>query len=152
MNGKQRAVAALGIIAFAGGILLSALILRRLVLYHIGNFWAVADVAIDFAISAYLIWLTVRAFRWTVGRPFDMNNRVKWGRVVLGVMMVDAEIKSLVFPNAVGLLQPSNETQAETMKFTTIILTIIGVWLLISGFMARFRHLREEPKAAQNQL
>ena len=148
MRAKRIAVGMLGVLALAGGILLSAFLFRRLVLYHIGNFWAIADVAIDFVISAYLIWLAVRALRWTAGRPFDMSNKVKWGRVVLGVTFVYAEIKNYVFPNTSRLLQPSNETQAESMKFMAIVLTIVGMWLIISGIIARFRHPPEESEAA----
>ncbi len=149
MNAKQRAVGALGILALAGGVLLCALFLRRLFLWHIGNFWAVADLVIFVAVSAYMISLAIRAFRWSTGRPSEIGPKIKWGRVVLGATLIYIQIKNYVFPDAPNLLQPSNETQAITMKVTSIVIVLVGVWLFVSGLIAKFKRLPKQLDAAQ---
>ncbi len=139
MNGEQRAVAVLGVLALAGGCLTGFLFFRRLLLCSFDNAWSIGDAVMTLPVSAYLIWASIRAFRWSTGRVPDRSNEIKWGRIVLGATMVYGNVRAYAIPNAHGMLQPSNESEALGMHTGAIIFVIIGAWLLVTGVIAAFK-------------
>jgi hypothetical protein len=122
------------------GAFLSFVIFRRLFLFHLEGHWVIADLIVIGFVSAYFIFLAIRVLRWSMGRPSDEGTKIKWGRVVLGLVFTYGQIKVYAFPDAPTLLQPSNETQALTMKVMGPVMVLIGLWLFVSGFAARFNH------------
>jgi len=58
--------------------------------------------------------------------------KVKWGRVLLGSLLIFVEVKNHFYP-ATNLLRPSNETEAAAMNATAIVLALVGAWLSLQA-------------------
>jgi uncharacterized membrane protein HdeD (DUF308 family) len=114
------------------------MVLRGLILRHVPDAWGAMDLIFAFAFSAYLISVGIRAMRWARGQGTTGSMKVKWGRVLLGSLLIFIEAKNHFHP-ATNLLQPSNETQAAAMTATAIVLALLGAWLVVSGVIARFK-------------
>jgi len=127
-----------GVAVLVGGSLFGALVLRGLSLRHVTDAWDAMDLIFAFAFSAYLLSVGIRAMRWARGRETAGGMKVKWGRILLGSLLVFIEAKNHFHP-ATNLLQPSNETQAVAMNATAIVLVFLGAWLVVSGVIARFK-------------
>jgi uncharacterized membrane protein HdeD (DUF308 family) len=96
------------------------------------------DFIFAFAFAAYLLSVGIRAMRWARGQRTAGSVKVKWGRVFVGSLLIFIEAKNHFHP-ATNLLRPSNEREAAAMNATAIVLAFLGVWLVVSGAIARFK-------------
>ena len=138
MDAKHRIVQLLGITGLVSGSLFGLLVLRVLILRHVADAWGAMDLIFASAFSIYLLSVGIRAMRWARGQRAAGSMKVKWGRVLLGSLLIFNEAKNHFHP-ATNLLQPSNETQAAAMNATAIVLGLLGAWLVASGVIARFK-------------
>ena len=138
MGAKHRIVQLLGIAALLSGCLLGLLAFRRLLLWRTADSWAAIELIFVCGFVGYLISLGIRAIRWAKGQGTDRNEKVKWGRVYLGALLIFVQIENH-FHAAPNLLKPANETQAVAMNATAIGLAFLGAWLVVSGIMSRFK-------------
>jgi hypothetical protein len=144
VDAKHRIVQLLGIAGLVSGSLFGLLVLRGLILRHVADAWGAMDLIFAFAFSAYLLSVGIRAMRWARGQGTVGSMKVKWGRVLLGSLLILIEAKNHFHP-ATNLLRPSNETEAAAMKATAIIFAFLGAWLVVSGVTARFKgRVRDE--------
>lgn len=139
MDAKHRIVRFLGVLALLSGGLLNLLMIRGLILRHgIQDVWDASRIILGFAFLAYLIWVGVRAMRWSRGQEWARPASIKWGRVFLGVLMIYIEAENHIHP-APNLLKPSNEGEALGMKITAVVLVLLAGWLAVSGIVPRFK-------------
>ena len=138
MDAKHRIVQLLGISGLASGSLLGLLVLRVLILRHVADAWGAIDLVFASAFSIYLLSVGILAMSWARGQRASGSMKVKWGRVLLGSLLIFVEAKNHFHP-AANLLQPSNEAQAAGMNATAIVLGLLGAWLVASGVIARFK-------------
>jgi len=138
VDAKRRIVQLVGITGLVSGSLFGLLVLRGLILRHVADAWSAMDLIFAFAFSAYLFSVGILAMRWARRQRTAESVKVKWGRVLLGSLLIFIEAKNHFHP-ATNLLQPSNETQAAAMNATAIVLGLLGSWLVVSGVIARFK-------------
>ena len=138
MDLKHRIVQLLATAGLTVGCLLGLLMLRRFLLGHLGDIWAVMDLVFVCGLIAYLISAGIRGIRWAKGQGTVGNGKIKWGRLYLGALLIFVEIKNHWHP-APNLLKPSNEAQAAGMTAAAIALVLLGIWLVVSGITSRFK-------------
>ena len=144
MDAKHRIVQLLGIAGLLSGSLFGLLVLRGLILRRVADAWGAMDLVFAFAFAAYLLSVGIRAMCWARGQGTAASMKIKWGRVLLGSLLIFIEAKNYFHP-ATNLLTPSNETQATAMNATAIVLAFLGAWLVVSGVIARFKgQVRDE--------
>jgi len=64
-----------------------------------------------------------------------------WWRIVVGSLLVIAEIKNHVAP-APNLLKASNEAQQQGMYIASVAIILLGCWLIYSGVKPVWRKTR----------
>ena len=144
MDAKHRIVQLLGITGLVSGSLFGLLVLRGLMLRQVADAWGAIDFIFAFAFATYLLSVGIRAMRWARGQGTAGSVKGEWGRVLVGSLLIFIEAKNHFHP-ATNLLRPSNETEAATMNATAIVLAFLGVWLVVSGVIARFKgQVRDE--------
>jgi hypothetical protein len=64
-------------------------------------------------------------------------KRISWWRLGLGAFLLLGQIKSLLFPGSIPAgLEASNLTQQQAMDAGSIVIGLVALWLLYSGFMS----------------
>jgi hypothetical protein len=140
MDAKHRLVQILGILTLIWGSLYGLLALGALLTSSLSDIWQLLTLVLNVALGAYLIWAGIRMIRWAKGLPSLQTGRVKWGRVLLGSLLVFNAIKTHLHPPPLAdILQPSNQIQVEAMLAIYIAIGILGTCLVLSGVIVRFR-------------
>jgi hypothetical protein len=62
-------------------------------------------------------------------------RKISWWKIAVGSLLFFIEIRILVFPdpNIPEALKPSNQTQQQAAFFTSCVICLIGLALIISG-------------------
>jgi len=62
-------------------------------------------------------------------------RKISWWKIAVGSLLFFIEIRILVFPNPniPEALKPTNQTQQQAAFFTTCVICLIGLTLIISG-------------------
>ena len=144
MNIKPRAIQVLGGVLLLVGCGLSILILRAVIFGHIGNIWNVGVSVWLVSLSAYLVCSGLRMVSPKVFKPF----RFGWGKIILGSSILFGQVGSHYGPTADGplpLFKPSNPTQAASMKLTSIVISLISVYLIFRGIRTGFARRESRP-------
>jgi len=167
MDGKHRTVQLLSIVAVIWGCLLGVYgfknafyALKNAVSGHTTDFLAgmrgsgVAPKGVLFfafavlvvSLGLYLTSVGLGGLSWAKGMEGGKVQKVKWGRVLLGSWLILTALVNVAdhfysTPNRFEL-KPSNQREANAMEMTRIALTVLmpvlGSWLLISGIRAKF--------------
>jgi hypothetical protein len=138
MDAKHRTVQILGFVALVFGALFNVLLIRALLLGRMAGGWFGIDALLAFGVAFYFLSLGVRGLRWTKGQGIGGVPKVKWGRVLLGAIIINSSIDTTLHP-AANMFQASNDAQAAGMKFAAVTIGLFGVWLIVSGILARFK-------------
>jgi hypothetical protein len=140
VNGKKIRLLVLGSLSILAGALLGAgsirAVGRELRVGALGA-WEIADTVLRLVVAAYFVWIGVRAIR-RVDEDV-VPTKIGWGRALLGVTFLYANIRGHFVPNP-RALQPDNEIQSATMQFMTGLLYLVSIGLIIAGF-----HKKQQP-------
>ena len=146
MDIKHRAKQVSGGFLFLVGCGLLLLLVRPLIFghFHFGNIWSFATFVLLAFISVYLVCSGLRMVSPGVIKP----SRFGWGKVILGLWILNGALESNYAPPADGplpLFKPSNPTQAVSMKVTAIFISLIGLYLIFRGIRAGFAQGKSQP-------
>ena len=150
MDAKRTGIRSLGWLSLIAGYGLALLLVRGV---YIGTnrgfgatrsqaFWIVLGYLLFLGLAVYLFTLGRRALTTAKGSPLP-KTRFGWGRIVLGAIFLYSYAVDhfhLIPGRAViKRLEPTNETQAVTMKVTAIIIALGCLALILSGIWKGFR-------------
>ena len=152
MDAKHRSIQILGWFTAIVGYVLALLLIRGIIIGHPANFWVVLGYLLFLALAAYVINLGRRLVLRAKGHP-QPKARFGWGRMLLGAIVLYSSAADhfhlLPGARALNRLEPSNQTQAAAMNFTTIVIAVGCVLLIVSGIWRGFRRSATELRAGQ---
>jgi hypothetical protein len=158
MDAKRVGIRSLGWLSLIVGYGLALLLVRGV---YIGTtrgfrasrsqaFWIVLGYLLFLGLAAYLFTLGRRALSTAKGSP-PPRTRFGWGRIVLGAIFFysSAVDHFHLIPGreVIKRLEPTNETQAVTMKVTAIMIALGCLALILSGIWRSFRPNRTNASA-----
>src|SRR5690242_16724012 len=89
-------------------------------------------------ISAVMMWMGFRAIKLATSPNYASRARVTLWKVSLGALIVYSAIHSHFFP-ASNMLKANNVGEETGMVITTILITVLGLWLIVSGIKTKMR-------------
>jgi hypothetical protein len=135
MTAKYRFFQCFGVVSVLCGCLVAAILLRILMIGHFDTAWPVLRFALMGALSAYLFYIGLRLFRYGDSREKPVP-RFRWGRILWGAWLVFINAENYFYP-APNLLKPSNATEAASMNVMTIVMSLVGLYLIAWGISQR---------------
>jgi len=142
----------MGWLACIAGYAVGLLLLRALLFGRIINIWVfLGDVDLA-ALAVYLMYVGRRAISRAKGTPTP-KARFGYGKILLGASLLFSSANShfhlLPGRDVIKPLEPSNDTQAISMKVTTIVINIGCALLVISGIWQGLRTARMGASATE---
>lgn len=126
------------------GCFLAFMLILRLIVERISNFWILFNEILLACVVAYLIYIGRRGLRFAKGRPLR-RARFGWGRILFGVLFIfgslNAQFQLVPTQPILKHLEPSNPTQAGAMVFTETVFQVGCLMLIASGIWRGFRPL-----------
>ena len=152
MDAKHRGIQILGWVSALAGYGLALLLIRGVYLgvtrgfgtAPLQAFWVALGYLIFFGLAVHLIMVGRRALSITQGNS-PSKARFGWGRIILGAIFLYGNIADrfhLLPVNSASHfrhLEPTNPTQATSMKVTAIVIALSCVLLIFSGIWRGFR-------------
>src|SRR6266576_4122531 len=147
MDHKRRGRQVLGGVIFFLGCTLAVPVLRGIVFGINGNLWKnggfgrtiwnLAGMVLFASLVAYMVFSGLRMISPKLVSAF----RFGWGRIIFGSLVLWATAGSYFHGLSDGplpVLQPTNPTQAVSMKVTEAVACLVSVYLVLAGFRAGF--------------
>lgn len=106
------------------------------------NSWLIGEQVLRIGLGAFCVWIGSREFQRATGQDIKMPM-VRWGRILAGTWLVFFSLESHFAPSP-NALRADNESEAAGMLLATILMVLVGLWLLASSFKPR------ESKAPEN--
>jgi hypothetical protein len=150
MDAKRIGIRSLGWLSIIVGYGLGLLLIRGV---YIGTtrgfraspsqaFWVVLGYLLFLGLAVYLFSLGRRGLSIAKGNPRP-RTLFGWGRIVLGAILLYSSVVShfhlIPGRDVIKPLEPTNETQAVTMKVTAIFIPLGCLILILSGIWKGFR-------------
>lgn len=135
MTAKYRCFQCFGVVYVVCGCLDASLLLRIVLIGHVDSAWTVLQFALIGAVSAYLFYIGLRLFRYGDSQEKPVP-RFRWGRILCGTWLVFINANNYFHP-APNLLKPSNATEAASMNVMSIVMSMVGLYLIAWGFSQR---------------
>ncbi len=149
MDAQHRSIQVLSSLAIVLGCYLALMLVLRLIVEHISNFWILFSEVLFACLATYLIYIGRRGLAYAKARPLP-RARFGWGRILFAGLFSfsSANARFHLVPTATILkpLEPSNPTQAAAMEFMEIFFYIVCFLVVVSGIWRGFR--RSEAKSS----
>ncbi|HSZ61379.1 MAG TPA: hypothetical protein VK828_06260 [Terriglobales bacterium] len=157
MDARRRGILILGWLAVVAGYGLALVLIRGIFIGVTGGFgagrpqaiWLLFGYLLFFAVAVYLFNLGRRAISFANGNPRP-KAQFGWGRILLGsIFLYSSAVDHFhIFPaGRFKHLEPTNHTQAVTMKVTALVIALGCILLIFSGMWRGIRPHRTSVSA-----
>jgi len=140
MNNKKPLHLFLGIVLICLGAWFG-LTVARVIFNLIGNpggftnQWLTGSLLLRIGLGAFCVWIGSREFQRATGQ-IAKEPRFRWGRMLAGASLVFVSLASHFSPSP-NAYKAENEAQAAGMLMATLLMVVVGLWLIASSFKTR---------------
>lgn len=99
------------------------------------NRWLIGDLPLLIAWSIFSVWVGSREFQRATGQDVG-KPRFRWGKMLAGVTLVFRSLESHIAPSP-NAFKADNDAQAAGMLMATILMVLVGLWLMAASFKSR---------------
>jgi hypothetical protein len=138
---KHHAVQILGFLTLLAAVVYSFYVLMGFIGEDFSDVWLLASHLLNVAVATYFVSAGVRMIRWARGFPGASYGRIKFGRVLLGVLLAFYALKTQLHPpaSAADIDVPINKIQGQATVAIYIAVAFLGIALAVSGVLAKFK-------------
>lgn len=112
------------------------------------NPWLIGEQVVRIGLGTFCVWMGTREFQRATGQEVKEPG-LRWGRMLAGIWLVFASLKSHYSPNP-NDLKADNEAQAAGMLIATIAMTLAGMLLIAYSVKPRKPQPQVEPISESN--
>jgi len=112
------------------------------------NRWLIGDLILRIALGAFCVWIGSREFQRATGQDVK-KPRFHWGRMLAGTWLVFSSLESHIAPSP-NAFKADNDAQAAGMLMATILMVLVGLWLIAASFKPRKSQAQLEPVSESN--
>jgi hypothetical protein len=95
------------------------------------NPWLTGNLVLRIGWGTFCVWIGSREFHRATGQDVKMP-KFRWGRMLAGTWLVFSSLESHFSPSP-NALKADNESQAAGMLIATMLMVVVGLWLIGSG-------------------
>jgi hypothetical protein len=106
------------------------------------NPWLSGSLVLRIALGAFCVWIGSREFQRATGQVLK-DPRFRWGKMLAGAILAFVSLASHFSPSP-NAYKAENEAQAGGMLMATILMVLVGLFLV--GYSFKPRKSRSQPE------